>query len=254
MTARFDLGLLPERPDLQFEAPLWEAGYLCVAGVDEAGRGSWAGPVAAGAVILPNVADVMERLAGVRDSKQMTPDGRAYWADQIRAAARAWGIGFASSSEIDDQGILPATRLAVRRALEALVVPVHYLLVDFLDLPEVRLPQLALVKGDARSLSIAAASVLAKTARDELLVQLDRDFPGYGFARHKGYGTAAHREALARLGPSRIHRRSYAPVRDCLALPESSGNEASPLPPGSAGTGAALEDNHVLEDGGFIES
>jgi ribonuclease HII len=255
MTVRFDLGLLPERPDLQFETPLWEAGYRCVAGVDEAGRGSWAGPVSAGAVILPDdVADVMERLAGVRDSKQMTPSARTYWADQIRAVARAWGVGFASSSEIDDLGILPATRLAVRRALEALAVPANYLLVDFLELPEVNLAQLALVKGDARSLSIAAASVLAKTARDELLIQLDRDFPGYGFARHKGYGTAAHREALARLGPSRIHRRSYAPVRDCPILPGSSGNGTGPVPPEPAGTGAALEDQNVLQDGGFIES
>jgi ribonuclease HII len=254
MTVRFDLSLLPERPDLQFEAPLWEAGYLCVAGVDEAGRGSWAGPVSAGAVIFPNHTDVMERLTGVRDSKQMTPSARTYWADQIRAVARAWGVGFASSSEIDDLGILPATRLAVRRALEALAVPANYLLVDFLDLPEVSLTQLALVKGDARSLSIAAASVLAKTARDELLVQLDRDFPGYGFARHKGYGTAAHREALARLGPSRIHRWSYAPVRDCLVFPGSSGNEAGPVPPETAGTRAALEDHHVLQDGGLTES
>jgi ribonuclease HII len=242
MTARFDLRLLPERPDLQFEAPLWEAGYLSVAGVDEAGRGSWAGPVSAGAVVLPNLPDIMERLVGVRDSKQMTPAGRAFWADQIRAAARAWGVGFASSSEIDDLGILPATRLAVRRALEALAVPVHYLLVDFLDLPEVRLPQLALVKGDARSLSIAAASVLAKTARDELLVQFDRDFPGYGFAHHKGYGTAAHREALARLGPSRIHRQSYAPIRACL------------VPSGATGGGAVLQGEPDPQDGGFIES
>jgi ribonuclease HII len=227
MTGKFDPGLLPERPDLQFETPLWEAGTLYIAGVDEAGRGSWAGPVSAGAVVLPPHSDILERLAGVRDSKQMTPDARAYWADQIRTAAYAWGVGFASSDEIDDLGILPATRLAVHRALEALDSPVDYLLVDFLTLPEVRLPQLPLVKGDARSLSIAAASVLAKTARDALLVQLDRDFPGYGFARHKGYGTAAHREALARLGPSRIHRRSYAPVRDCLVTPGAPGNGAS---------------------------
>jgi ribonuclease HII len=227
MTRKFDPGLLPERPDLQFETPLWEAGTLCVAGVDEAGRGSWAGPVSAGAVVLPPHSDIMQQLAGVRDSKQMTPGERAYWADQIRAAAQAWGVGFASSGEIDDLGILPATRLAVRRALEGLAVPPDYLLVDFLDLPEVTLPQLPLVKGDARSLSIAAASVLAKTARDELLVQLDRDFPGYGFARHKGYGTAAHREALAQLGPCSIHRRSYAPVRDCLVSPGSPGNRTA---------------------------
>jgi ribonuclease HII len=218
MTARFDLSLLPDRPDLRFEAPLWEAGVQRVAGVDEAGRGSWAGPVAAGAVILPQQPDLMERLAGVRDSKQMTPGERTFWAAQIKATALSWGVGFASAEEIDALGILPATRLAVQRALAALAVPAEHLLVDFLELPEIRLPQTALVKGDARSLSIAAASILAKTARDALLVDFDREFPGYGFARHKGYGTGEHQAALARLGPCRIHRRSYAPVRECLEI------------------------------------
>jgi ribonuclease HII len=219
MTARFDLSLLPPDPDLRFELPLWESGLGRVGGIDEAGRGAWAGPVAAGVVILPPEIEFPSRLHGVRDSKQMTPAQRERWAAEIRSAALDWGVGLASSAEIDALGILPATRLAVRRALEALALPPQYLLVDFLQLPEIDLPQLPLVKGDARSLSIACASVLAKTARDALLIQLDRDYPGYGFAQHKGYGTAAHQAALDRLGPAGIHRHSFAPVRVCLERP-----------------------------------
>jgi ribonuclease HII len=215
MTVRLDPALIPAAPDLRFEAPLWEASVLRVAGIDEAGRGAWAGPVAAGAVVLPRAVDLPQRLCGVRDSKQMTPAQREHWAVEIRAAALDWGIGFASAAEIDAIGILPATRLAVRRALENLAFPPQHLLVDFLALPEIELPQLALVKGDQRSLSIACASVLAKTARDALLVGFDHDYPGYGFALHKGYGTRAHQAALARLGPTSIHRMSFAPLRAC---------------------------------------
>ncbi|HEX9012211.1 MAG TPA: ribonuclease HII [Anaerolineaceae bacterium] len=216
MTPRFDPQLLPARPDLSFERPLWDAGLARVGGVDEAGRGAWAGPVAAGVVILPCTSGIADRLEGVRDSKQMTPAQRTRWAEQIRAAALDWGVGFASPGEIDGLGILPATRLAVRRALACLAAPVEYLLVDFLVLPEVRVPQRPLIKGDARSLSIAAASVLAKTARDALLVEMEGEYPGYSFACHKGYGTRAHQAALAALGPTPAHRKSFAPVRACL--------------------------------------
>ncbi len=216
MTARFDPAQLPAAPDLSFEIPLWAAGIVRVGGIDEAGRGAWAGPVAAGAVILPPDPQLPGRLAGVRDSKQMTPAQRDFWAREIRAAALAWGVGFASPQEIDQIGIVGATRQAAGRALAALTLAPDYLLVDFLDLPEAGLPQRALIKGDARSLSIAAASVLAKTARDALMGSLDADYPGYGFARHKGYGTRRHQEALALLGPSAVHRRSFAPVRACL--------------------------------------
>jgi len=201
------------RPTLAVEFSLWQEGVRLIAGLDEAGRGSWAGPVAAGAVILSPAADLVERLKGVRDSKQMTPKQRAFWAERIRAVALAWGVGFASCAEIDELGIVPATRLAMEWALEKLEIPPQYLLIDALRLPGVSLPQKAIIKGDAHVLSIAAASVLAKTERDALMARLDYDFPGYGFARHKGYGTAAHRRALEALGPCAEHRRTFSPVR-----------------------------------------
>jgi ribonuclease HII len=209
MPQKFDLSTLPPAPDLSFETPLWEAGIWPVAGVDEAGRGALAGPVAAAAVILPADPALGVALAGVRDSKQMTPEGRAFWAARIKETASAWGVGLASAEEIDSLGILPATLLAARRSLDALPLPPQHLLLDYIQLPGVPFPQLSLVKGDARSLSIAAASVLAKTARDALLCELDARFPDYGFAAHKGYGTARHCAALVRLGPCEIHRLSF---------------------------------------------
>jgi len=209
MSARFDPALIPPNPDLSFERALWNAGVSRVAGIDEAGRGPLAGPVAAAAVILPSDADLVERLAGVRDSKQMTPLQRQAASIRIREIALAHAVGFAEAAEIDMLGILPATRLAAWRALQALVLKPEHLLLDHLFLPDVDLPQTALTKGDCRSLSIAAASVLAKTARDDRLVALDQVYPGYGFARHKGYGTKAHREALLRLGPCPQHRHSF---------------------------------------------
>ena len=199
-------------PDLAFEQPLWQAGCAWVAGIDEAGRGALAGPVSAAAVILPPDPSISSRLSGVRDSKLMTPAQRTAWVGPICKNAVSYGVGFASPDEIDTVGIVPATRLAAWRALEQLNYVPGHLLLDWLFLPEVDQPQTSLVKGDQRSLSIAAASVLAKTARDALLVELDRDYPGYGLARHKGYGTRQHLAALQCLGPSPIHRRSYRPV------------------------------------------
>jgi ribonuclease HII len=149
-------------------------------------------------------------LRGVRDSKQMTPFQRQAAREQILRYAVAWGVGMASSQEIDQMGILPATRLAACRALESLTLPPTHLLLDYLFLPESPIPQTALTKGDCRSLTIAAASVLAKTSRDALMCALEATYPGYGFAAHKGYGTIAHREALQRLGVSSIHRLSFA--------------------------------------------
>lgn len=213
MRTKFDLNLLPPAPDLCFELALWAAGIRKVAGVDEAGRGALAGPVAAAAVILPPDPDLPRRLEGVRDSKEMSPAARDFWAERVRAQCMAWSVGFASHLEIDELGIVPATRQAMKRALAGLCVTPQHLLVDYLALPDCREPQTPLVKGDARSLSIAAASVLAKTARDALLCGLDVDFPGYGFAVNKGYGTVAHREAIARFGPCAIHRRSFAPLK-----------------------------------------
>ena len=208
-TPAFDRSLLPAEPDLAFEMNLWQAGFLAVAGIDEAGRGALAGPVAAAAVILPQKALIQKILQGVRDSKQMTPLERAVARERILEYASSWGVGFATSGEIDLIGIVPATRLAASRALGDISQPPDYLLLDYLFLPEVALPQTALVKGDCRSLSIAAASVMAKTSRDALLVNLDQTYPGYGFAAHKGYGTQAHREAIRRLGPCPIHRLSF---------------------------------------------
>ena len=206
---------VPKYPDLRFEIPLWESGFTAVAGLDEAGRGAWAGPVAAGAVILPAGVPgdgLLERLHGVRDSKVMTSRQRAVWAEQIRLAALAWGVGFAECHEVDTLGIVPATRLAMERALTACKRTVQHLLVDAVRLPGVNIPQQALIKGDARSLSIAAASVLAKTARDAVMIEMEETYPGYGFAMNKGYGTAVHRAGLDEIGPCPMHRFSFAPV------------------------------------------
>lgn len=208
--AKFDRSLLPASPDLSFETALWGRGLRWIAGVDEAGRGALAGPVAAGAVILPADPGLAKILDGVRDSKQMTPQQRQCWAERIRQAALSCAVGFASNREIDELGILPATRLAVERCLAQLAPQPEHLLVDYLPLPNIHTPQTSLVKGDARALSIAAASILAKTARDELMRQLEQQYPGYGFAAHKGYGTLDHRRCLAQLGPCPIHRLSFA--------------------------------------------
>ncbi|MRR30123.1 ribonuclease HII [bacterium] len=208
---------VPKYPDLRFEIPLWQSGLTAVAGLDEAGRGAWAGPVAAGAVILPAGAvadDLLERLHGVRDSKVMTSRQRGVWAEQIRLEALAWGVGFAECDEVDTLGIVPATRLAMERALAACKRSVEHLLVDAVRLPGINLPQQALIKGDARSLSIAAASVLAKTARDAVMIEMEETYPGYGFAMNKGYGTAVHRAGLDEIGPCPMHRFSFAPVKE----------------------------------------
>ncbi len=204
---------MTEYPTLNLERELWARGFRRLAGVDEAGRGALAGPVAAAVAILPPDPQIEETLRGVRDSKQMTPSQRESWAERLPALLLDFGVGFASPEEIDALGILPATRLAVRRALAALSAPPDHLLLDYLKLPTVDLPQRSLPKGDRRVLSIAAASVLAKTRRDALMRAYEAQYPGYGFARHKGYGTAAHRAALQTLGPTPLHRRSFAPLR-----------------------------------------
>jgi ribonuclease HII len=214
-------------PTLAYEQDLWKAGYTRIAGIDEAGRGAWAGPVCAAAVILPPDARILHRLERVRDSKLMTPSARQTWAPRIRQAALAWAVGFASPQEIDTLGILPSTKLAATRALLSLspdplspspqspnhLIPddllTDYLLTDYLIFPNIELPQTALVKGDRLSLSVAAASVLAKTARDAHMCAMDECYPGYGFARHKGYGTSLHRQALLQIGRCEIHRTSF---------------------------------------------
>jgi ribonuclease HII len=224
-----------QQPDLRQERRLWAAGCRPVAGVDEAGRGAWAGPVVAAAVILPERRGLRRLLRGVRDSKLMTPAQREVWATHITQLALASAIGQASAEEIDRLGILAATRLAMRRAVEGLAPGPAHLLIDHLLLPELPQPQTGLTHGDARVLSIAAASVLAKVDRDRSMLALDAIYPGYGFGQHKGYGTRSHQEALARLGPSPIHRRSYAPVQRVFASssPRAEGYTAE-LPPSVA--------------------
>jgi ribonuclease HII len=210
--------ILPSAPDLAFETSLWNDHILYVAGLDEAGRGAWAGPVAAGAVILPDRVEIASQLQGVNDSKKLTPSERDKYAILIKKFCLGWGVGMASAAEIDQMGIVPATRLAMKRALAELCVIPQHLLLDFITLPDNPLPQTPLVKGDARSLSIAAASILAKTSRDAFMVEQDRLYPGYSLAQHKGYGTSLHQMALKTLGSCEIHRKSFQPIR-CLLQP-----------------------------------
>lgn len=208
-------------PDFSFEMPLWERGLGYIAGIDEAGRGALAGPVSAAALIFPPDPALSNALIGVQDSKQMSPTRRAYWEKRLDHFALAWAVGFAQAEEIDALGIVPATRLAAQRALDKLSIRPQHLLIDFIELPKVDIPQTSLVKGDARSYSIAAASILAKTSRDHLCLELDRMHPEYGFARHKGYGTSLHLETLRQIGPSPVHRRSFKPVSGILQSADS---------------------------------
>ncbi len=200
-------------PDLNQETRLWLAGCGAIAGVDEAGRGALAGPVVAGAVVLPKGAKLADIWAEVRDSKLLTPARREGMVDAIHQAAAGWAVGEARAQEIDAIGIAPATRLAMQRAIERLPARPDYLLLDWVRLATVNLPQESFTKGDRRIVSIAAASILAKVHRDRLLVALDRSYPGYGFASHKGYGAASHLTAIATHGPCPAHRRSFSPMR-----------------------------------------
>jgi len=204
--------VLPIKPNLFFEKQLWGEGFRVIAGLDEAGRGAWAGPVYAAAIALPNDNHVFRVLDGVRDSKQMTARQRARYEGCIKSVSIAWGVGSASEGEIDQLGIVPATCLAMQRAIDELVYPPNHLLIDYISMRDCACPQLSLPKGDCRSLSIAAASVLAKTTRDAFMIAQDANYPGYGFARHKGYGTALHRAALRELGPTPFHRKSFKPI------------------------------------------
>jgi len=202
-------------PSFAEEELLESQGYRLVAGVDEVGRGALAGPVMAAAVILP--CDVQaEWLGRVRDSKQLTPTRRELLFDYIQEVAVSIGIGMADNEVIDSQGIVKATRLAMKSAIEQLSPSPQHLLIDYMSLPEVPLPQKGLVGGDALCFSIACASIMAKVARDRLMVQFDCLYPDYGLARHKGYGTVEHLACLNELGPSPIHRRSFRPLKDIM--------------------------------------
>ncbi|MBX3306695.1 MAG: ribonuclease HII [Nitrospira sp.] len=196
-------------PTDEFERAARLRGYRRIAGIDEVGRGPLAGPVVAAAVILP----VRSRLVGVNDSKQLSEREREQFYIAICEQAVGTGIGWADVAEIDQLNILEATRLAMRRALEQLVPPPDYVLIDAVSLPGISIPIRPIIKGDALSISIAAASIVAKVTRDRLMASYHDMFPEYGFLSHKGYGTAEHLERLAYHGPCSIHRRSFAPVK-----------------------------------------
>ena len=213
---------------VRFETALWSAGTVHVAGVDEAGMSPLAGPVAAAAVVFAPGS----RIVGIDDSKKLDAAARDRLALEIKERAVAWSVAFAEVEEIDSINIYWAGLLAMRRAVEGLSQAPQHVLLDARRLAHLQIPQQSIVKGDTKSLTIAAASILAKTARDALMHKLDAAFPGYGFARHKGYPVREHLAALARLGASPIHRRSFAPVRAVLGLP--------PLPPWP-GAGTASE-------------
>lgn len=203
---------------LQHERGCWAAGYRYIVGVDEVGRGTLAGPVVAGAVCLPcNNDELAHTLEGVRDSKQMTPRQREMLVECIKDVSVCWGIGSATSSEIDDYGIVPATRRAMYRALESLSTQPDFLLLDSIKWDDLaHIPYRSIVRGDSLSLSIAAASVLAKVWRDDYMRRLDADDPRFHFGKHKGYGTALHLAALREYGPCAEHRVTFAPVRNLL--------------------------------------
>lgn len=193
-----------------FELVLWRTGVRDVAGVDEVGVGPLAGPVVAAAVMFPPGTDI----AGVDDSKKLDPASRETLAREIRAKASGIGVGVCSVAEIDEINIYHAALLAMRRAVEALPRAPQHVLVDARTIPGVDAPQNMFNKGDGINFSIAAASIIAKTERDRMMDALEREYPGYGFAAHKGYATPEHRAALQRLGPSAVHRQSFPVIHE----------------------------------------
>jgi ribonuclease HII len=219
---------------LRYETELWEAGVLHVAGTDEAGMAPLAGPVVAAACVLPHE----YRPRGVDDSKQLDVGERDRLAADIKANALCWSIGRAEIEEIDHLNIYHAGLLALTRAVRGLSLTPGHVLVDARRLPLVPVPQTAIIHGDALSLTIAAASILAKTTRDALMAELDRAHPGYGFGRHKGYPTPEHFDALRRLGVCPVHRRSFQPVREAMGLATAQ-QDLFPVLPGAARIDAA---------------
>jgi ribonuclease HII len=212
-------------PTLDYERAFWRDGFVCVAGVDEAGRGALAGPVVAAAVILPVLNDgdwtrhaLFREITRANDSKQLSARAREALFEPLCRAARAYAMGAATPAEIDALNILRASQLAMQRALEQLSPPPDALLLDALVLSDSLLPQQGIIHGDTLALSIAAASILAKVTRDRILRELDAQYPQYGLAQHKGYGTRRHLRALQKFGPSPVHRLSYAPVQNVLTL------------------------------------
>ena len=204
---------MQREPDLACERHAWEQGHRLLVGIDEAGRGAWAGPVVAAAVILPAPQDdLLARLGGVRDSKLLSAARRERCYELIAEVAVALGVGSVDATGIDRLGIVPATKAAMLQAVAALGLDPDFYLIDAVRLP-VTAPQRNLIKGDRLCLSIAAASIIAKVTRDRWMAACDADWPRYGLAHHKGYGTPEHRRALLTFGPTPLHRYSYEPVR-----------------------------------------
>lgn len=193
----------------KFEYP---TGYALIAGVDEVGRGPLVGAVVTAAVIL----DPNNPIAGLADSKKLSEKKRLALAAEIKEKALAWSLGRAEPEEIDELNILHATMLAMQRAVKSLKIQPHFVLVDGNRIPSLAMPAQAVVKGDSKVAEISAASILAKVARDQEMEELDREFPQYEFAKHKGYPTKVHLEKLAKFGALPQHRRSFAPVKKCL--------------------------------------
>jgi len=210
----------PDSPTLVEEYSLVAQGFVRIAGLDEAGRGSWAGPMVAAAVRLPlHEEGLLESLDGVRDSKQLTPAARGRMFRRVIGCALDVGVGVVSAWTIDRVGLSRAWQMAMIWALDDMAVRPDGLLIDAFPIRGCPLPQRPIVHGDTLSLSIAAASIVAKVSRDHMMIAADRVFPSYGFALHKGYGTTAHRQALEREGPCTFHRFSFSPLRDDWRLP-----------------------------------
>ena len=205
-----------QAPSFVVERSLRAEGYRLIAGVDEVGRGALMGPVVAAAVILPHNFKARWK-SRVRDSKQLSPVIREHLFDCINEIAVSVGIGVSSNDVIDTQGIVKATYLAMKSAIGQLTPEPQYLLIDYMSLPEISLPQKGITNGDSLCFSIACASIVAKVTRDRMIVEMDRIYPGYGLARHKGYGTKEHLACLRRYGPCSMHRRSFRPVREVFA-------------------------------------
>lgn len=204
-------------PTFNEENALRQQGYSYIAGIDEAGRGTLAGPVVAAAVILPAAFEA-DWMPLVNDSKKLTPSLRETLFSSISETALAIGVGITDSETIDNRGIVKSTRLAMKRAVDRLSPAAQFVLIDYLTLPEVNLPQKGITYGDSLCFSIACASIIAKVTRDRMMVEFDREYPGYGFAAHKGYGTTGHLDCLRQLGPSPVHRRTFRPVRELMML------------------------------------
>lgn len=217
MTHQGELFFSPPLDTLAFERSAMGNGFTSVAGIDEAGRGPLAGPVLAAAVILPP--GLM--IDGVDDSKKLTPDKREKLFEVIMNSATSVGVGIISPADIDRINILQATREAMLAAVQQLSPQPGYLLIDGISTINSTIPQKTIKKGDSLSLSIAAASIIAKVTRDRIMIEMDTHYPGYGFAGHKGYGSASHLDAIRRLGPSPIHRLTFGGVKEHVACPSS---------------------------------